>query len=69
VFNRYGTLNCKYDHGKSMLCIFAVWFVRHGSSDHNHFEGEIASYRDAWTTFVERHVCEGEIFWHWIKVQ
>jgi hypothetical protein len=29
----------------------------------------IASYRYAWTTFVERHICEGESFWHWIKVQ
>jgi hypothetical protein len=24
------------------------------------YEGEIISYRNVWTTFVERHVCEGE---------
>ncbi len=65
VFNRYGTLiwlNCKEEYGRSKLCIFALWFVRHGNFDHNHFEGEITSYTDAWITFVERHVCEGEFF-------
>jgi hypothetical protein len=38
------------------------------NSNHNHFEGEIALYKNAWATFVERHVCEGGKFWHWVKV-
>jgi hypothetical protein len=32
------------------------------NSDHNYFEGEIALYRIAWTTFAKRHVCEGGKF-------
>jgi hypothetical protein len=27
-------------------------FVKYGSFDHNHLEGEITSYKNAWTTFV-----------------
>jgi hypothetical protein len=50
-----------------MLYIFALWFVEWGSSDHNHFKGEITSYKDATTIFAKKHVCEGWKFQHWIK--
>jgi hypothetical protein len=30
VFNMYGHFwtNCKCDHGRSILCVFAFWFVK-----------------------------------------
>ncbi len=30
VFNMYGHFwsNCKCDHGRSILCVFALWFVK-----------------------------------------
>ncbi len=30
--------------------------------EYNHFEGEIALYKNAWVTFVEMHICEGGKF-------
>jgi hypothetical protein len=61
-------IECKLEHGWSKLCIYALWFVGHNDFDHNHFEGEIPSYKNAWATFAKMHVCEGGIFLHWIKV-
>ncbi len=48
VFNRYGTFNQIANRSMEELCIGALWFVKQGSSNHNHLEGEIASYRNAW---------------------
>jgi hypothetical protein len=46
-----------------------VKFIGLGNFDHNHFDCEIASYKNAWTTFVKGHVCEGQKLWHLIKIQ
>jgi hypothetical protein len=35
---------------QAIQCV--LWFVKHGSFDHNHLEGEITSYKNAWTTFA-----------------
>jgi hypothetical protein len=45
--------NCKYKHERSKLCIVALWFVGQGSSNHNHFQGQITSYRYAWAKLTK----------------
>jgi hypothetical protein len=42
----------------------AFWFVEHSNYNHNHFEGEITSYKNAWTTFAKGHFCECQKHWN-----
>lgn len=71
VFNRYGTFD--WITNESMKDLGYTYlhceFVGLGNFDHNHFDCEIASYKNAWTTFVKGYVCEGQKIWHLIKIQ
>jgi hypothetical protein len=55
-------INYKEEHGRSRLYIFALWIVEKGNSNHNHFEGEITSYKNVWIAFAKKDVFEGGKF-------
>jgi hypothetical protein len=68
VFNKYGTFDWIINRSMEDLG-YAYLHCDLLNFHHNHLEGEIVSYKGAWTTFAERYVCDGGKFWQWIKVQ
>ncbi len=64
VFNRYGAFDWITNESMKGLgyiylhCLTTIILIV-----------KIASYKNAWTTFVKGHVCEGQKLWHLIKIE